>query len=107
MQSPSLRLTSTPSMITPTPQTAPDSTEVPPQVPMGKSTRPLLVRIGVGLIGSVFYLAMVFVQPNGLPFALGVAVFSILGVSELYRAVQKQGGEPTEFLGYVACIVFQ
>lgn len=76
-------------------------------LPEGKKPRPMAVRIGVGLAGSVFFLTLVFVQRSGLPFALAVALFSILGVSELYRAVQRQNGEPTEFIGYIACVVFQ
>jgi phosphatidate cytidylyltransferase len=72
-----------------------------------KKRRSITVKIGVGLLGAVFYLTVVFVQPNGLPFALAVAIFSVLGASELYRAVQKQNGEPTEALGYIACVLFQ
>lgn len=85
-------------------QTAP--TEVMPAAPM-KRNRSLLIRIGSGIVGSVFYLTMVFAMKNGLPFAVCVAAFSFLGAQELYRAVQKQQGEPTEFLGYIACFVFQ
>ncbi len=44
---------------------------------------------------------------DGLPFALGVALFSMIGALELYRAVKGQGGEPSEFLGCLACVVFQ
>ena len=29
------------------------------------------------------------------------------GVSELYQAVRRQGGQPSEALGYFACILFQ
>jgi phosphatidate cytidylyltransferase len=72
-----------------------------------KKPKPMLIRIGVGILGSIFFLTLVFAQASGLPFALAVAIFSILGVSELYRAVQRQNGEPTEFLGYIACVVFQ
>ena len=32
---------------------------------------------------------------------------SIVGVFEFYQAVRKQGGQPTEALGFVACIAFQ
>ncbi|MGO8671317.1 MAG: phosphatidate cytidylyltransferase [Capsulimonadaceae bacterium] len=67
----------------------------------------MVIRIGVGLLGAALYLTAVFIQVNGWPFALGVAVFAILGASELYHAVQRQQGEPTEFIGYIACIVFQ
>lgn len=76
-----------------------------PSIP--KKQRPMIVRIGVGLAGGAFFLALVFAQRSGLVFALAVAIFSILGASELYRAVQRQNGEPTEFIGYIACVVFQ
>ena len=75
--------------------------------PTGKKPRPLAIKIAVGIAGGLFFLTLVFVQRSGLPFALAVAIFSILGASELYRAVQNQNGEPTEIIGYIACVLFQ
>ncbi len=69
----------------------------------------MVLRVGSGLIGAALYIAIVFINSdNGLPFAFGVALFSVLGASELYRAVRRQhDGEPTDILGYVGCIAFQ
>jgi len=77
-------------------------------------------RIITGILGASGYLVAVFsdqvlrhtihVWPaflQGLPFALGVAVFSIIGVEEFYHAVRRQGAMPSDFLGYVVCIIFQ
>jgi phosphatidate cytidylyltransferase len=68
--------------------------------------RSMLTRIIVGLLAGAFYITMVFLN-NGLPFALAVALFSVFGTLEMYRAVKKQGGEPSEFLGVLACVSFQ
>ena len=87
-------------------QTVTENQELSVGMP-SKKRRSISVKIGVGLLGAVFYLTMVFAPPNGLPFAAAVAIFSMLGAAELYRAVQKQGGEPTEGLGYFACFMFQ
>lgn len=69
-------------------------------------SRPMIVRVGVGLLGGLFYIAMVFAG-NGLAFALGVALFSLLGARELYSAVERKGHAPTKGLGYAACTIFQ
>ena len=66
----------------------------------------MLTRIVVGILGASTYTYINFAT-NGLPFALGVALFAVIGVLELYRAVRNQGGEPSQFLGCLACIVFQ
>src|SRR5579883_1708357 len=81
---------------------------------------PFTRRIITGILGASGYLVAVFSDQvfgnishewpsllQGLPFALGVAVFSIIGVDEFYRAVRRQGDQPSDFLGYVACIIFQ
>jgi phosphatidate cytidylyltransferase len=52
-------------------------------------------------------LTCVFLPGNGLPFALAVALISVMAVSEFYRAVRRQGAEPSDGLGLFACIVFQ
>ena len=105
-------------MITPTPTPAfikrllkkPLSNKQPP-LTLGQwyaNVRPMLIRIASGLIGAALYALVLFIpNGNGLPFALGVALFSLIGASELYLAVKRQGGQPTEALGYVACIIFQ
>jgi phosphatidate cytidylyltransferase len=77
-------------------------------------------RIITGVLGASGYLIAVFsdqviqhithfwpVFLQGLPFALGVAVFCIIGVEEFYHAVRRQGAMPSDFLGYIACILFQ
>lgn len=66
----------------------------------------MLTRIVVGVLAAALYIMLVFAW-NGLPFALFIALFSILGAGELYWAVKKQGGQPTEILGFSACIIFQ
>ncbi len=58
----------------------------------------MLTRIVVGVLGGAAYIYINFAT-NGLPFALGVALFSVIGALELYRAVKNQGGEPSQFLG--------
>lgn len=66
----------------------------------------MLIRIVVGLLAAAAYISLVFAF-NGLPFALSIALLSVLGVKEFYNAVKKQGGEPTEALGLLACVTFQ
>ena len=69
--------------------------------------RPMLIRIGSGLLGATLYIFLVF-WGNGLAFSLGVAVFSVVGAYELFLAVKdRKGGSPSELLGYLACIAFQ
>ena len=68
--------------------------------------RSMLTRIVVGLIAAGAYITVNFTD-DGLPFALTVALLSVGGTVEMYRAVKKQGGEPSEFLGILACIAFQ
>ena len=68
--------------------------------------RSMLTRIAVGLLAAGAYIFVNF-YGNGLPFALTVALLSVGGTLEMYRAVKKQGGEPSEFLGILACVAFQ
>ena len=70
------------------------------------SERSMLTRIVVGLLAAGFYITVNF-APNGLPFALSIALLSLVGTKELYNAVRKQGGQPSEFLGILACVAFQ
>ncbi len=66
----------------------------------------MLIRIAVGVLMAALYIYLVFAN-NGLPFALFIATLSFIGAKEFYNAVKKQGGEPTEPLGLLACIIFQ
>lgn len=66
----------------------------------------MLTRIAVGLLAAAVYISLVFTY-NGLPFALAIALLSVMGATEFYIAVKRQGGEPTELLGLLACIIFQ
>lgn len=75
------------------------------QAPEGKR-RPFLVRIFFGLLGGGTFSAILFCLPS-YAFAIGVALISVLGAQELYKGVRRQEAEPTEFLGYFACIIFQ
>ncbi len=56
----------------------------------------MLTRIVVGVVGAAAYIYINFAT-NGLPFALGVALFSMIGALELYRAVKSQGVSPASF----------
>lgn len=67
----------------------------------------MLIRIITGILASVIYIGLVFAS-NGLPFALLVALFSVVGASELFQAVKlRKGGSPNDILGWIACIAFQ
>ena len=67
----------------------------------------MLIRVVSGLIGAAVYIFLVFAA-NGLPFALTVALFSVIGSSELFEAVRlRKGGSPNVILGWTACIAFQ
>ena len=63
------------------------------------------IRIVVGVLLAALYIYLVFAA-NGLPFALFIATLSVIAAKEFYNAVKKQGGEPTEALGLIACIGF-
>ena len=66
----------------------------------------MLVRIRSGILAALGFLIVLFL-PNTLVFAIGIGIFSVLGVRELYRAVRTQGGDPNELLGIAACVLFQ
>lgn len=70
------------------------------------SERGMVTRIVVGLLLAALFIFLVFAT-NGLPFALFVALLSVVGVLELFYAVRNQGGAPNELLGCVACLAFQ
>jgi len=72
-----------------------------------KRRKSLLLRIVTGVGVIVVVSCVNFVPGSGLPFALSVAVISIIAASEFYRAVRKQGAEPSELLGLLACVLFQ
>ena len=70
------------------------------------SERSMLTRIIVGVMMAALYISLIFAY-NGLPFALFIAILSVIGATEFYNAVKKQGGEPTEAIGLLACLAFQ
>ena len=70
------------------------------------SERGMVTRIVAGVVMAAVFVFLIFAT-NGLPFALFVALLSVIGVLEMYRAIKDQGGAPNEFLGCVACLAFQ
>lgn len=71
------------------------------------SSSSMVKRFVTGILAAVGFSTLIFV-PHRIPvFAIGIAVVSILAAKELYSAVRRQGGEPTNILGYLACVVFQ
>ena len=70
----------------------------------------LLHRVLTGIGAALFVIVMIFIPSGkvaGLPFALAVAILSLIAASEFYRAVRRQGAEPNEPLGFIACLLFQ
>jgi phosphatidate cytidylyltransferase len=65
----------------------------------------LLQRILSSLIGLPILVFFVFWR-GGLPFMLGVALFTLLGQAEFYRACRKHGIQPAAWLGYTASALF-
>lgn len=61
----------------------------------------MLQRVLSSLVGLPILVFFVFWR-GGLPFMLGVAVLTILGLGEFYRACRKQGIRPLAWLGYTA-----
>ncbi len=70
------------------------------------SERSMLTRIAVGVALAALYISLIFAY-NGLPFALFIALLSVIGATEFYNAVRKQGGAPTDAIGLLACLAFQ
>jgi len=71
------------------------------------SSKSLTRRIITGLVCAICYPTIALLRlGHGLPFAIGVSIFSVIAASELYSAVRRQGAEPTVVLGYAACIFF-
>jgi phosphatidate cytidylyltransferase len=65
----------------------------------------MLQRVLSSLVGVPLLVFSVFWR-GGLPFMLGVALFSLLGLGEFYRACRKQGAQPLAWLGYAASALF-
>ncbi len=65
----------------------------------------MLQRILSSLVGLPVLVFCVFWR-GGLPFMLGVAVLSVLGLGEFYRACRKQGLRPLGWLGCAASALF-
>ena len=51
----------------------------------------MLTRIVVGVALAALYISLIFAY-NGLPFALFISILSVIGATEFYNAVKKQGG---------------
>ena len=77
-------------------------------------------RLVTGILGATGYIVAVFSNQvlahifhgwppalAGLPFAVIVAVFCIIGAQEFYSAVRRQGAMPSDVLGLVACVLFE
>src|SRR5437764_5286278 len=65
----------------------------------------MLQRVVSGLVGLPLLVFFVFWR-GGLPFMLGVAVLSLWGLAEFYRACDRQGLRRLSWLGYVATVLF-
>jgi phosphatidate cytidylyltransferase len=65
----------------------------------------MLQRVLSGLVGLPILVFFVFWR-GGLPFMLGIAALTILGLGEFYRACGKQGIRPLSWLGYAAAALF-
>jgi phosphatidate cytidylyltransferase len=83
-----------------------DSASAPPTHEAKRKS--VFQRIVTGTGFMLFCIVLTFMpQVHGLPFVLAVAVLSIIGAQEFYSAVRRQGAEPSEVLGFIACILFQ
>jgi phosphatidate cytidylyltransferase len=76
--------------------------------------RPLAQRMITGIATAIVAYLLDFLPGThlpqawaGFPFALGIGIISIIAVSEFYAAVRRQGAEPSEPLGLIACVAFQ
>lgn len=87
------------------PDASDDVIKITPDV-VKKRASGLPRRLVTAFFAIAGYILIVFLG-HGWPFALGVALMSIIGVNEFYGAVRRQGGEPSDFLGIIACLVFQ
>lgn len=63
-------------------------------------------RIGVGIGGAVGSIAIIYACPP-VCLVIYLSALSFWGAHEYYRAVRRQGSEPTEAVGIIACILFQ
>jgi phosphatidate cytidylyltransferase len=61
----------------------------------------MLQRVLSSLVGLPVLVFCVFWR-GGLPFMLGIAFLTILGLGEFYRACRKRGARPLSWLGYAA-----
>ena len=65
----------------------------------------MILRFASGLIGIPLLIILVFVQ-EGIPFILGIALMSIIGLYEFYAGVRKTGAEPQEWVGFASALLF-
>ncbi len=65
----------------------------------------MLTRLLAGFVLAPLVLVAVF-WPGGLPFAVVVGVFSVVGAMEFYKGVRKIGMRPVEWAGLLAVVMF-
>ncbi|MDR3708019.1 MAG: phosphatidate cytidylyltransferase [Capsulimonadaceae bacterium] len=90
-------------------ETNPDTVPSPQAEQHGiknKGTAYWAQRITIGVGGAFACLALIYSGPP-LALALFLTCLATWGVHEFYRAVRRQGSEPTDILGIIACILFQ
>ena len=65
----------------------------------------MVLRLISGIVGIPLFIILVFVG-EGIPFVLGMGVFSIIGLYEFYRGVRSTGAEPQEWVGLASAFLF-
>ena len=65
----------------------------------------MLKRILTAVVGIPLAIVLVF-SPRGLPFAIAMAIISMLGAHEFYAGVRKIGARPIEWTGIIAVALF-
>jgi phosphatidate cytidylyltransferase len=70
-----------------------------------EGVRAMWQRVLSGLVGLPALVFCVFWR-GGLPFMVGIAVLSLIGLAEFYGACRKQGYRPLSWLGYAASALF-
>jgi len=65
----------------------------------------VLARIFTALVAIPLSVILIF-WPGGLPFAVAICIFSLLGANEFYANVRKIGIRPVEWAGFAAVALF-
>lgn len=65
----------------------------------------MLLRFLSGIIGIPLLILLVFTV-DGIPFTLGIAVISVIGLYEFYQGVRKTGADPQEWVGLASGFLF-